>query len=136
MDPKNLFVLDTSALLTLRSDEPGADRVEDLLARAKRRSCRLFGSFMTRMELLYLICREEGEEAARGALRLVESFTIEWITCEPSILEVAARLKARGRLSVADSWIGATAISRQAVLIHKDPEFAKFPEIAQEALAK
>jgi predicted nucleic acid-binding protein len=98
MDSKNLFVLDTSALLTLRSDEPGADRVEDLLARAKRRSCRLFGSFMTRMELLYLICREEGEEAARGALRLVESFTIEWITCEPSILEVAARLKTRGRL--------------------------------------
>ena len=86
------------------------------------------------MELLYLISREEGEEAARGALRLVESFTIEWITCEPSILEAAARLKARGRLSVADSWIGATAISRQAVLIHKDPEFAKFPEIAQEVL--
>ena len=135
MDPKNLFVLDTSALLTLRSDEPGADRVEDLLARAKR-GYRLFDSFMTRMELLYLICREEGEEAARGALRLVESFTIEWITCEPSILEVAAQLKARGRLSVADSWIGATAISRQAVLIHKNPEFAKFPEIAQEALAK
>ena len=77
---------------------PGQTRVEDLLARAKRGSCRLFGSFMTRMELLYLIFREEGEEAARGALRLVESFTIEWITCEPSILEAAARLKARGRL--------------------------------------
>src|SRR4051794_15671873 len=101
MAPKNLFVLDTSALLTLRSDEPGADRVEDLLARAKRGSCHLLGSFMTRMELLYLICREDGEDAARGALRLVESFTIEWITCEPSILELAARLKARG-LSVAD----------------------------------
>jgi predicted nucleic acid-binding protein len=136
MDPINLFVLDTCALLTLRSDEPGADRVEDLLARAKRRSCRLFGSFMTRMEPLYLICREEGEEAAHGALRLVDSFTIEWISCEPSILEVAARLKTRGRLSIADSWIGATAISRQAVLIHKDPEFAKFPEIAQETVAK
>jgi ribonuclease VapC len=135
MDPKNLFVLDTSALLTLRSDEPGADRVEDLLARAKRGSCRFWLLYDT-MELLYLISREEGEEAARGARRLVESFTIEWITCEPSLLEVAARLKARGRLSVPDSWIGATAISRQAVLIHKNPEFAQFPEIAQEALAR
>lgn len=136
MNPKHMFVLDTSALLTLRSDEPGADRVEELLARAKRGSCQLFGSFMTRMELLYLICREEGEEAAHEALRLVQSFTLEWITCEPSILEIAARLKARGRLSVADSWIGATAISRQAVLIHKDPEFTGFPEIAQEAIGK
>jgi predicted nucleic acid-binding protein len=136
MVPKNVFVLDTSALLTLRSNEPGADRVEDLLVRAKRGSCRLFSSFMTRMELLYLIWREEGEEAAREALRLVESFTLEWVTCEPLILEAAAQLKARGRLSVADSWIGATAISRQAMLIHKDPEFTKFPEIPQEAIGK
>jgi predicted nucleic acid-binding protein len=88
------------------------------------------------MELLYLICREEGEEAAREALRLVESFTVQWITCEPSILEIAVRLKARGRISVADSWIGATAMSRRAVLIHKDPEFTKFPEIGQEPLGK
>ncbi|HXV84015.1 MAG TPA: PIN domain-containing protein [Candidatus Binatia bacterium] len=136
MDPKNLFVLDTSAFLTLRSDEPGADRVADLLTRAKRGSCRLFASFMTRMELFYLIWREEGEEAAREALRLVESFSVEWITCEPLILEGAARLKALGSLSVADSWIGATAISRQAILVHKDPEFTKFAEIAQEAIGK
>jgi ribonuclease VapC len=136
MDRKNIFLLDTSALLTLRSDEPGADRVANLLASAKRGSCRLFVSFMSRMELFYLIWREEGEEAARDALRMVESFTVEWVTCEPVILEGAARLKARGRLSVADSWIGATAISRQAVLIHKDPEFTKFPEIAQESIAK
>lgn len=136
MAPKNLFVLDTSALLTLRSDEAGANRVAELLARAKRGACRLFASFMTRMELLYLIRREEGEEAARDALRLVESFTVEWITCEPGILEVAARLKAQGRLSVADSWIGATAITRDAVLIHKDPEFTKFAEIAQETIGR
>jgi ribonuclease VapC len=136
MDPRNLFLLDTSALLTLRSDESGADRVADLLARAKRRSCYLLGSFMTRMELLYLIRREEGDEAARDALRLVDSFNIDWITCEPSILELAAQLKARGGLSVADSWIGATAMSRQAVLIHKDPEFTRISEIAQETLRK
>jgi predicted nucleic acid-binding protein len=136
MDPKTVFVLDTSALLTLRSDEPGADRVADLLSRAKRGSCRLLASFMTRMELFYLIWREEGEEAAREALRLVESFTVEWISCEPVILEVAARLKARGRLSVADSWIAATAITQKAVLIHKDPEFSKFAEIAQETIGR
>ena len=136
MEARNLFVLDTSALLTLRSDEPGADRVEDLLTRGKKGSCRLFCSFMTRMELLYLIWREEGEEAAREALRLVESFSVEWVTCEPVILEAAAGLKVRGRLSVADSWVGATAMSRKAVLIHKDPEFSRFTEIDQEILGR
>lgn len=136
MPPEKVFVLDTSALLALRSDEPGADRVESLLLQAKRGRCRLFISFMTRMELLYYIWREEGEEAAREAVRLINSFTIEWVSCEPDILEVASHIKAKGRLSVADSWIGATAVARKATLIHKDPEFTKFKEIPQEVLRR
>jgi len=133
MPPKS-FVLDTSALLALRSDESGADRVEALLAQAKRNQCRLLISFMTRMELLYCIRREEGEESAREALRLIDSFTVNWVTCEPDILERASRIKAHGRISVADSWIGATAIVYGATLVHKDPEFEPFEEISQEIL--
>jgi len=130
------FVLDTSALLALRGDEPGSGRVEELLVRAKRSRCRVFVSFMTRMEMMYLIRREEGDEAARQALRLVDTFAVDWVSCEPEILQRASFLKAKGRLSVADSWIAATAIARDAVLVHKDPEFASFDEIAQEALKK
>ena len=91
---------------------------------------------MSRMELLYLVWREEGEDAAREALRLIDSFQIEWITCEPEILEIASRLKATGQLSLADSWIGATTIARRATLIHKDPEFSKLKEITQQVLRK
>ncbi len=136
MPGKNTFVLDTSALLALRSDEPGADRVESLLVRAKRSRIRLLVSFMTRMELLYRVWRDEGAEAARDAIRLVDSFAIEWVSCEAAILETAAQLKARGGLSVADSWIGATAVVYGAILVHKDPEFARFKEILQEALSE
>jgi ribonuclease VapC len=136
MADKGIFVLDTSALLALRGDEPGADRVESLLSKSKNNSCVLLISFMSRMELLYLVWREEGEETAREALRLVDSFAIEWVSCENEILELASRLKAKGGLSVADSWIGATAIAREATLVHKDPEFTKFKEISQELLRK
>jgi ribonuclease VapC len=132
MAVRNFFVLDTSALLALWSDEAGAGRVEDLLALAKKERCRLFISFMTRMEVLYRIWRDAGEEAAREALRLLHSFPIEWVSCEPAILEAASRLKAQAGLSVADSWIGATAMVRDATLIHKDREFSKFEEISQE----
>lgn len=134
MAEKNVFVLDTSALLALRGDEAGADRVETVLSMAKGNRCRLLASFMTRMEILYLVWREEGEQAAREALRLIESFKMEWVSCEARILEIASRLKAQGGLSVADSWIGATAIARDATLIHKDPEFSNCTEISQEAL--
>ena len=132
--PKRIFVLDTSAILALRSDEPGADRVQALLGQAERNQSRLLVSFMTRMELLYGIQREEGENAARDALRLVDSFAIHWVSCEPHILETASRIKASGRISVADSWIGATAIVHDATLLHKDPEFEPFKDIQQEIL--
>jgi predicted nucleic acid-binding protein len=134
MPPKNSFVLDTSALLALRGDESGANRVQALLSQGEKNQCRLFASFMSRMEIFYIVWREEGEEAARHALRLIDSFAIEWKSCEPNILGIAARIKAHGRLSVADSWIGATAIVYGATLVHKDPEFEPFKEISQETL--
>ncbi len=136
MPPENTFILDTSALLALRGDERGADEVENLLTQAKRNRCRVLVSFMSRMELLYLIRREEGEEAAREAVRLIDTFPVEWVSCEPEILEAASLLKARGKLSVADSWIGATAIVRSATLIHSDPEFTRFEKIPQRRLLR
>ena len=134
MPPKNSFVIDTSAFLALRSDESGADRVEALLLRAKKNQCRLLASFMSRMEVLYNVWRREGEDAARHALRLMDSFAVQWVSCEPNILEIASRVKAHGGLSVASSWIGATAIAYGAILVHKDPEFELFEEIPQEIL--
>jgi len=135
MAVRNLFVLDTSALLALRGNESGADRVEKLLQQANRRQCRLLVSFMTRMEILYLIWRDEGEQQGREALRLLDSLAIEWVSCEARILEASAYVKSHGGLSVADSWIAATAIDRDATLVHKDPEFQKFKDMAQEFLA-
>jgi predicted nucleic acid-binding protein len=134
MAVKNLFVLDTSALFALRADEPGANRVEALLHQARRKQCRLLVSFITRMEILYLVWREEGEEKAREALRLVDSFSLDWISCEPQILDRSAQVKSNGGLSVADSWIAATAMIHDATLVHKDPEFRKFTALSQEFL--
>ncbi len=57
------YVLDTSALLALRSDEPGAKRVEDLLRLGTRGKA---GSFMSRMEILSRVATTEDEAAAQG----------------------------------------------------------------------
>jgi len=125
------FVLDTSALLALRGDEAGAAEVERLLREAEREDRPVLLSFMTRMELLYLIRREEGEEAALDALRLVDALCVEWVSCEDGILEAAASLKSRRGLSLADCWIAATALVRGAVLVHRDPEYEGLREIRQ-----
>jgi predicted nucleic acid-binding protein len=133
--PDKVFVLDTSALLALRGDEPGADRVQALLEQSKRKQCRVLASFMTRMELLYCVEREEGEESAIEALRLVDSFVMEWVSCESVILEKAAGIKSHGGLSVADAWIAATASIYGATLVHKDPEFSAITGVSQEFLS-
>lgn len=128
------WLLDTSAILALRSDEPGADRVAAVLRMARRRDGSVLVSFMSRMELLYCVWRDEGEEAARQAIRLLDAAAVRWVSCEPNILEAAACIKARGGLSVADAWIAATAQIHKAILVHKDPEFASLSEIEQEHL--
>jgi predicted nucleic acid-binding protein len=130
------FVLDTSALLALRADEGGADRVEALLRAARAGRARVQVSFMTRMEMLYRITADEGAEAAATAIRLVDAAGVQWISCQPAILEEAARIKARGALSVADAWIAATAALCNAVLIHKDPELTAVEHVRQERLPR
>jgi len=130
------FVLDTSAVLALRSDEAGADRVETLLRGAHGGSVDVMLSFMTRMELLYRVTAEEGAEAAAAAVRLLDASGVTWVSCEPAILETAARIKAGGGMSVADAWIAATAAERGAVLVHKDPEFARAADVRQERLPR
>ena len=57
------YVLDTSALLALRDDEPGAARVEQLLTgEAPCLAC-----FMTLMEVFYRVWKDEGEAAGHEA---------------------------------------------------------------------
>lgn len=134
MPRKSSWVLDTSAILALRCDEPGADRVEKILRDAAAGRARVLVSFMSRLELLYRITRDEGEESAAEAIRLLDASGVEWVSCDDEILRCAARLKAAGRLSIADAWIAATALLAGASLVHKDPELDRIADLAQERL--
>lgn len=113
------YVLDTSALLALRSDETGAKRVEDLLRLGTRGKARVLLSFMSRMEILSRVATTEDEAAAQAAIRL---------------LDAAASLKSRGGLSVGEAWIAATALVKRGILVHNDPEFARARDVRQERL--
>lgn len=117
------YLLDTSALLTLRDDEPGADRVAELLSKAQQGQTICHAAFMTRMELLYRVWRDEGEEAARLAYEQCRSLPLNWVEFEEDILLNAAAIKASHPLSLADAWVAASARHAGATLVHKDPEF-------------
>ena len=125
------FCLDTSAILTLRDDEPGAERVAMLLEGPD--PC--FACFITRMEVLYRVWKDEGERSGRLAYEQLQSLPIQWVDQTEALLLEASRIKALHRLSVADAWIAAAALLSRATLLHKDPEFEAITELDQDWLA-
>ena len=128
------FLLDTSALLALRDDEPGAARVAALLESAARGELECHGCFISQMELMYRVWKDEGEDAGRTAYSMCLRLPIKWLRESSELLERAAMLKACFPLSLADAWIAAAAFQLDAVLVHKDPEFEKVAELKQEFL--
>jgi len=126
-----VFVLDSSALFALLEDEPGAERVEEVLS---TQSTVL--PFLVVMEVYYVTLQEQGlaEADARYAALLASGAEVVWGVDEPTVL-TASRWKARYRISLADSLIAAIAHRRGATLLHKDPEYdALGDELAREAL--
>ena len=126
----SLLLLDTSALLTLRDDEPGAARVEEALEHPRR----CYACFLSRMEVLYRVWKDEDERAGRLAYEQLKALPLQWVEASEPLLEQAASIKARYSLSLADAWIAAAAQQVGATLLHKDPEFRAIANLPQEWL--
>lgn len=123
------YLLDTSAILALRGDEPGADDVESILRKSESGEAEVYVSFMSYMEAYYRIWRLEGEESAKRMYAELLSLPVFRIDVNDGILLRAGAIKANYRLSVADSWIIASAMEIKASLVHKDPEFEQVEDI-------
>jgi uncharacterized protein len=122
-ESETTYVLDTSALFTLIEDEAGADVVQDLMESAISGKVRILVSFMSFMEVFYITLQEREIEEAQTRVSLMESLPINRVESTVSLSIIAAGLKAKHSMSVADAWIAALALERKAILIHKDPEF-------------
>jgi predicted nucleic acid-binding protein len=124
---KSVYLLDTSAILTLLEDEDGAQRVESLLRREE-----VLLPFLTLLETYYITLQEQSEDVADKRYALLKQLpvTILWNVDEPTLL-TAGRLKASFRLSLADALIAAFAVMRRAILVHKDPEMAVLSKMIQ-----
>jgi len=117
------YVLDSTAFLTLFEDEPGAETVQKLLERAKKGEIVIFASFVSFTEIFYITLRENGEEEATRRVKLMNALAMTRVESSKELGLIAGRLKATKRVSFADTWIAATAIFYDAILVHKDPEF-------------
>lgn len=130
-------LLDTSALLAFYFGEPGAERVQQILADEAINvglSVLSTGEFWSRL-------RAEGWEEVyeKEWERLSDLMTfIAPVTLEVAHRSNTLRSAASGRIPLIDALIAATAVAHDAVLIHRDPHFASIPEqlLQQESLAE
>lgn len=115
----SVYLLDTSALLSFIEDEAGADRVEHAL---KQKETILPWPIL--LETYYVTLQEEGQSEADRRFAMIKQLNVNIMhDMDEATVLTAARLKTLHRISFADAIIAAFAIRKDAILIHKDPEF-------------
>lgn len=119
------YLLDTSALLAYHQDEAGADLVGRAFEERGKGEATITVSFMTLFEITYLALARRGAEYAAALLCKISSLELETVWPDEDLLWKAGEVKALGGLSVADAFIAASAMLTDAVLVHRDPEFAR-----------
>ncbi|HUP22018.1 MAG TPA: PIN domain-containing protein [Thermoanaerobaculia bacterium] len=119
------YLLDASALFTLVEDEPGAERVQEIIAGE-----RALVPWIALLETHYVTRQERGAAEAdrRYALLCEVSAEILW-EIDEVVLRTASRLKAEHPVSLADAITGAYAHRHGAVLVHKDPEYENLRDL-------
>jgi predicted nucleic acid-binding protein len=96
--------------------------VEKVLRESSQRKP-VYLSFMTFMECRYRVWKVQGQSTADELFRSLKNLPVIRVDVDDVLIRTASELKAQHKLSVADSWIIATAITHSATLMHKDPEF-------------
>lgn len=115
----DIYLPDTSAVLTLMDGEEGADLVEDIL-----RTREILLPAIVLFEVYYKSIQYHGLETAElryATLKSIRAIHVSELT-EPVLLK-GGEFKARHRISLADAIIAGCAFVHHATLVHKDPEF-------------
>ncbi|MDP2277230.1 MAG: type II toxin-antitoxin system VapC family toxin [Nitrospirota bacterium] len=134
-DSKEVYVLDTSAILTYIEDEEGSDFVENLLIRAEADEIDIYLAFISLTEVFYITMQEKGDEEAIKRIELIKSLKVKIEESNEDLNLKAGRLKAKNNISLADAYIAALSHAADGILVHKDPEFeAISPSIKEHRL--
>ncbi|MBI5554294.1 MAG: PIN domain-containing protein [Elusimicrobia bacterium] len=122
------YLLDTSAIFVYTKSEEGSNKIEYLLSLGEKGTHTIYLSLISLMEIYYITWQSKNESLAKELIALVKALPLQLVELNEKIVLAAGRIKANHRLSVADAIIAATAIEKDAVLVHKDPEFESISE--------
>lgn len=116
-------VLDSYALLAFLQAETGSEIVRGLLEKASDRNESLHMTEVNYAEVQYVIRRRDGIQAWEQIARELPTLPIAFHPATRELADVAAELKSKFAISLADAFAAALAKTRKAELVTGDPEF-------------
>jgi predicted nucleic acid-binding protein len=116
-------VVDSHAIIGFLEGESFAGKVEDALKAARLGAIKLFMCEVNWGEVIYIFQRAGGNEAAREALKALDTLPLQIISTDRNLVLKAAEYKATRKMSYADCFAAALAFREKAEIMTGDKEF-------------
>jgi ribonuclease VapC len=122
------YVFDSYAMIAYFEDEPGADRVAQILRQLIQGKAKGYMSVVNWGEVYYNVMREDGIAKAEKVILQLDKFPLEIVEVNRNLAYEAARLKGKYRIAYADCFAVSLSLKLNAFLVTGDPEFRKLKE--------
>ncbi|MEP7133925.1 MAG: type II toxin-antitoxin system VapC family toxin [Chloroflexota bacterium] len=125
------YILDAFAFMAYFENEPGAERIEQILQDVKGGKARAFISIINLGEVIYNTERKHGLNKAQDTLALIQEMPVEVLPADHQTVLAAAHIKANHPISYADAFVVIAAQKLDGIIMTGDPEFQDITELAQ-----
>ena len=119
----NSVIFDSFAMARYFFQEPGHEKVREILKETIKNNAPRLISAINVGELIYIVQRRSGEKAKLQMLVKLKSLDFTILSCPNELIFQAAELKGRFAMSYADTFVVASAIEHGATIVTGDPEF-------------
>ena len=125
------YVIDSFAMIAFFENEPGAEKVADVLNALMKQKVKAFMSVINWGEVYYNTMRVQGIKKAEEVIAQFKKYPIQLVSADQGLTYKAAKLKGEHKIAYADCFAAALASKLKAPVITGDPEFKKLePEIS------
>lgn len=128
---KATYILDAFALMAYFENEPGADRIEQILDEIRSGKTQACISIINIGEVVYNTERKHGFNKAQDTLAFIQELPVEVLPADDQTVLAAAHIKANYPVSYADAFVVVAAQKLNGIVMTGDPEFQDVTELAK-----
>ncbi len=122
------YVMDSFAMIAFFEDEPGANKVTEILDALMKQKAKAFMSVVNWGEIYYNTMRVQGIEEAEDVIKQFNKYPIQLIEADQALTYEAAKLKGKHTIAYADCFAAALSLRLKAPIVTGDPEFKKLDD--------